>query len=96
MRAVEDQSAPIPEEITSERGRIIYIVRSPQSRIDQAALENEMRKWEDARSGRPLARPQRGRWKSGTRSMPAVKASFAHSSKESWRKLEGRRALQPS
>ena len=29
-RAVEDQSAPIPEEITSERGRIIYIVRRAQ------------------------------------------------------------------
>ena len=37
-RAVEDQSAPIPEEITSKLGRIIYIVRYTQSRIDQATL----------------------------------------------------------
>jgi hypothetical protein len=43
-RAVEDQSAPISEEITSELGRSIYIVRRAQSRIDQAALENEMGK----------------------------------------------------
>jgi hypothetical protein len=38
LRAVEDQSAPIPEETTSETGRIIYIVRHAQSRIDQAIL----------------------------------------------------------
>jgi hypothetical protein len=37
-RAVEDQSAPIPEEATRELGRIIYIVRRAQSRIDQATL----------------------------------------------------------
>jgi hypothetical protein len=47
---VEDQSAPIPEETTSELGRIIYIVRHAKSRIDQATLENEMGNWEDARS----------------------------------------------
>jgi hypothetical protein len=51
-RAVEDQSAPISEEITSELGRSIYIVGRAQLRIDQATLENEMGKWEDARSGR--------------------------------------------
>jgi hypothetical protein len=28
MRAVEDQSAPIPEEITSELGKSIFISRS--------------------------------------------------------------------
>jgi hypothetical protein len=28
LRAVEDQSAPSPEEITSELGRIIFISRS--------------------------------------------------------------------
>ena len=38
-RAVEDQSAPIPEEATSELGRIIYIVRHVQSRIDQTILK---------------------------------------------------------
>jgi hypothetical protein len=35
---VEDQSAPIPEETTSELGRIIYIVGRAQSRINQATL----------------------------------------------------------
>jgi hypothetical protein len=34
--AVEDQSAPIPEETTSELGGSMYIVRHAQSRIDQA------------------------------------------------------------
>ena len=53
LRAVDDQSAPIPEEITNELGRSIYIVRRAQSRIDQATLENQMGKWEDTRSGRP-------------------------------------------
>jgi len=38
-RAVEDQSAPIPEETTSKLGRIIYIVRHAQWRIDQAILK---------------------------------------------------------
>ena len=38
-RAVEDQSAPIPKEITTELGRIMYIVRYAQSRIDQAIRE---------------------------------------------------------
>ena len=38
-RAVEDQSVPIPEEETSELGRIIYIVRHVQSRIDQTILK---------------------------------------------------------
>ena len=37
-RAVKDQSAPIPEETTSELGRISYIVRRALSRIDQATL----------------------------------------------------------
>ena len=46
-RAVEDQSAPISEEITSELGRILYIVRHAQSRIDQATLEKETKNWED-------------------------------------------------
>ena len=55
MRAVEDQSTPISEEITSELGGSIYIVRRAQSRIDQATLENEMGKWEDARSGRLIS-----------------------------------------
>jgi hypothetical protein len=41
-RAVEDQSAPIPEETTSELGMIIYIVRHAQSRIDQAILREQM------------------------------------------------------
>ena len=41
LRAVEDQSAPIPEEITSELGRIIYIVGYAHSRIDQATLERK-------------------------------------------------------
>ncbi len=31
------------------------LVRRAQSRIDQATLENEMRKWEDARSGRSIS-----------------------------------------
>jgi hypothetical protein len=39
---VEDQSAPIPEETTSELGRIIYIVRRAQSRIDQATLKEQV------------------------------------------------------
>ena len=39
-RAVEDQSAPIPEDKTSELGGIICsLVRRAQSRIDQATLE---------------------------------------------------------
>ena len=50
LRAVEDQSAAISEEITSELGRSIYIVRRAQSRIDQATLENgeliERAQWE--------------------------------------------------
>ncbi len=29
------------------------LVRRAQSRIDQGTLENEMRKWEDARRGKP-------------------------------------------
>jgi hypothetical protein len=41
LRAVEDQSAPIPEEITSELGRIIYIVGYAHSKIDQATLERK-------------------------------------------------------
>jgi hypothetical protein len=44
---VEDQSAPISEEITSELGRSIYIVRRAQSRIDQATLEKEIENWKD-------------------------------------------------
>ena len=39
LRALEDQSAPIPEETTSELGRSMYIVRHAQSRIDQAILK---------------------------------------------------------
>jgi hypothetical protein len=31
------------------------LVRRAQSRIDQATLENEMRNWEDARSGRSIS-----------------------------------------
>ena len=31
------------------------LVRRAQSRIDQATLENEMGKWEDARSRRPIS-----------------------------------------
>jgi hypothetical protein len=42
LRAVEDQSAPIPEETTSELGTIIYIVRHAQSRIDQAILREQV------------------------------------------------------
>jgi hypothetical protein len=38
---MEDQSAPIPEEITSELGRIIYIVGYAHLRIDQATLERK-------------------------------------------------------
>jgi hypothetical protein len=38
-RAVEDQSAPIPEETTSELGRSMYIIRHAHSRIDQAILK---------------------------------------------------------
>ena len=41
-RAVEDQSAPTPEEITGKLGWKIYFVRRAQSRIDQATLENEL------------------------------------------------------
>jgi hypothetical protein len=41
-RAVEDQSAPIPREKTSELGGSIHIVRRAQSRIDQATLEIEL------------------------------------------------------
>jgi len=47
-RAVEGRSAPITGEITSERGRIIYIVRRAQLRIDQATLEKEIENWKDA------------------------------------------------
>ena len=50
LRAVEDQSAPIPKEISSKLGGSIYIVRRAHSRIHQAALEKETRNWEDARS----------------------------------------------
>jgi len=39
LRAVEAQSAPIPEETTSELGRSMYIVQRAQSRIDQAIRE---------------------------------------------------------
>ena len=39
-RAVEDQSAPTPGDITSELGGSIYFVRRAQLRIDQATLEN--------------------------------------------------------
>jgi len=38
LRAVEDQSRPIPEETTSELGRIIYSVQHAKSKIDQATL----------------------------------------------------------
>jgi hypothetical protein len=38
LRAVKDQSAPIPREKTSKLGGSIYIVRCAQSRIDQATL----------------------------------------------------------
>jgi hypothetical protein len=38
---VEDQSAPIPKEITSKLGGSIHIVRCAQSRIDQATLKRE-------------------------------------------------------
>jgi hypothetical protein len=31
------------------------LVRRAQSRIDQATLENEMKNWEDARSGRSIS-----------------------------------------
>ena len=41
-RAVEDQSAPIPEEITSELGRIIYIVRRAQLRLNEPAPSGEV------------------------------------------------------
>ena len=37
-RAVEDQSAPIPEETTSELGWTSYIVRRAQLRINQTTL----------------------------------------------------------
>ena len=43
-RAVEDPSAPILKKRTSKLGRIIYIVRRAQVRIDQAALEKKMSK----------------------------------------------------
>jgi hypothetical protein len=33
------------------------LVRRAQSRIDQATLENEMGKWEDARSGEHIPTP---------------------------------------
>ena len=49
-RAVEDQSAPIPKEITSELGGIIYnLVRRAHSRIDQATLfeERNERAWKE-------------------------------------------------
>ena len=36
LRSVEDQSAPIPEEATSELGGSIYIVQSAQSRAASA------------------------------------------------------------
>jgi hypothetical protein len=41
---VEDQSAPIPEETTSELGRIISIVGRAQSRIDQATIFGAIKK----------------------------------------------------
>ena len=42
LRAVEDQSAPIPKEISSKLGGSIYIARCAHSRIDQATLEKEI------------------------------------------------------
>ena len=42
------------ESETSKLGRSMYIVRRAQSRIDQATLENEMKNWEVAHSGRPI------------------------------------------
>jgi len=42
LRAVEDQSASIPEETTSELGRSMYIVRHAQSRINQAILREQV------------------------------------------------------
>jgi hypothetical protein len=66
LRAVEDQSAPIPEEIASELGRMGWatwssscsrnahpqkgLVRRTHSRINQATLEKEVWDWEDTRS----------------------------------------------
>jgi hypothetical protein len=37
--AVEDQSAPIPKEISSKLGGSIYIIRRAESRIDRTTLE---------------------------------------------------------
>jgi len=48
MRAVKDQSAPIPEEVTSKLGGIIFIVRRAHSRINQATLYRKVWDWEDA------------------------------------------------
>ena len=56
LRAVEDQSAPIPEEITSELGRIIYIVRRAHLRIDRSLSDIAIRG--EVKEVRPDARPQ--------------------------------------
>ncbi len=46
LRAEEDPSAPIPEEKTSELGRMICrLIRRAHSRIDQATLKNETGNW---------------------------------------------------
>ena len=62
------------------------LVRRAQSRIGQAALENEMREWEDARSGRSISphpwRDNQRAWREHIyRSMRAVKGSLGHSPK---------------
>jgi hypothetical protein len=72
-RAVEDQSAPIPEEIASELGGSIYIVRRAQLRIDQAALmERDWRARRGEGSGQTILPARRGptmkRWSLDARS----------------------------
>jgi hypothetical protein len=74
-RAVEDQSAPIPEETTSELGGSMrgQTRRSPV--LVQRAVSEDPR-WTRA-VGDHLARPQGERWRSGGCSMRAVQGPMA-------------------
>ena len=74
LRGVEDQSAPIPEEITSKLGGSIRGQTRWSPVLVQRAVSEDPR-WTRA-VGDHLARPQRRSWKSGGRSMRAVKGHF--------------------
>ena len=62
LRAVEDQSAPIPEETTNELGRIIYIVLRAHSRINQTDQTNQIDQIDQInQSTSPLSRASRSK-----------------------------------